>query len=103
MESSGIQTLYERSEESFNLRYNPYIGDGDSSSYSNIDRTRPYGQAFFVEKDECVGHVTKRMGTGLREIIKSEKGNYLFQFLFDISIVCTNDLIFLKNIYQWHS
>ena len=103
MESSGIKTLYGRSEENFNLRYNPYIGDGDSSSYSNIDRTRPYGQAFFVEKDECVGHVTKRMGTGLREIIKSEKGNYLFQFLFDISIVCTNVLIFLKNIYQWHS
>ena len=75
METAGVQRLFERSVENLGLRYNPYIGDGDSSSYSNIDRQRPYGQAFFIRKDECVGRVTKRMGTALREVIKSEKGN----------------------------
>ena len=78
METAGVQRLFERSEEELGLRYNPYIGDGDSSSYNNIDHVRPYGQAFFVEKDECVGHVTKRMGTNLREVVRSEKGNAVF-------------------------
>ena len=80
METAGVQRLFERSEEELGLRYNPYIGDGDSSSYSNIDRVRPYGQAFFVEKDECVRHVTKQMGTNLREVVRSEKGKRCFQY-----------------------
>lgn len=75
METAGVQTLFERSEEDLGLRYNPYIGDGDSASYSNIDRVRPYGQSCFIKKDDCVGHVTKRMGTNLREVIRTEKGN----------------------------
>ena len=74
METVGVQRLFERSEEDLGVRYNPYIGDGDSSSYNNIDLVRPYGQSVFIKKDECVGHLTKRMGTGLREVTKTEKG-----------------------------
>ena len=69
--------LYRRSVKNYGIRYNPYIGDGDSSAYSRVDRERPYGACFFIEKQECVNHVTKRMGTSLRSLVKEYKGkNY---------------------------
>ena len=60
--------------EKYNLRYNPFIGDGDSSSYTAVDRERPYGPCFLVAKEECVNHVTKRMGSNLRALVQDFKG-----------------------------
>ena len=77
MESEGVLELYNRSVERYGIHYNPFIGDGDSSAYSTIDKQRPYGAAFFVRKEECVNHVTKRMGTNLRKLIKDLKGKKL--------------------------
>ena len=74
MESDGVLQLYERSISNFGIRYNLYIGDGDSSSYTNVDTNRPYGAMYAIEKRDCVNHVTKRMGTNLRALIKDYKG-----------------------------
>ena len=65
MESDGVIEMYRRSVNNYSIRYNPLIGDGDSSAYATIDRERPYGDTVFVRKEECVNHVTKRMGTNL--------------------------------------
>ena len=35
----------------------------------------PYGPLVHVAKEEWVAHVTKRMGSGLREIVKRSKGS----------------------------
>lgn len=77
MESEGVLEIYNRSLEKYNVRYNPFIGDGDSSSYSAVDRERPYGASVFVEKRECVNHVTKRMGSSLRSLVRDYKGKKL--------------------------
>ncbi|XP_057313669.1 uncharacterized protein LOC130654985 [Hydractinia symbiolongicarpus] len=77
MECDGILDLYKRSIEKHNIRYNPYIGDGDSSAFSNVDKERPYCATCFVAKEECVNHVTKRMGTNLRKLVKDMKGKKL--------------------------
>ena len=45
------------------------MGDGDSSSYSAVDKERPYGGMVFVQKKECVNHATKRMDTNLRSLL----------------------------------
>ena len=74
MESDGVMELFKRSISLHGIRYNPYIGDGDSSSYSAVDKARPYGPMFLVVKSECVNHVTKRMGTNLRALIREYKG-----------------------------
>ena len=37
----------------------------------------PYGGSVFIEKEECVSHITKRMGSGLRETVRSYKGMFL--------------------------
>lgn len=76
MEAAGVLTLYKRSIEKYGLRYSPYIGDGDSSGYSAVDKGKPYGPSFFVAKEECVSHITKRMGSNLRNLITQYKGIY---------------------------
>ncbi|CAB3241668.1 unnamed protein product [Arctia plantaginis] len=50
------------------VRYRNYIGDGDSKAYSGLVNSN--GDDFLIAKKECVGHVQKRMGTRLREIVK---------------------------------
>ena len=74
MEAAGVLTLYKRSVEKHGLRYIPYIGDGDSSGYSAVDKEKPYGPAVFVPKEECISHITKRMGSNLRKLITEYKG-----------------------------
>ena len=36
-----------------------------------------YGTSIFMEKQECTSHITKRLGTGLRALVKSCKGQRL--------------------------
>ena len=77
MEAAGVLQLYERSIEKFNLRYSTLIGDGDSSAYSRVCKEMPYGPDRIVEKEECVGHVMKRMGTRLQKLVGRLKGQKL--------------------------
>lgn len=78
MESAGAKILYLRSVQSRGLRYIPFIGDGDSKAYSAVCKANPYGPAEFIPKEECIAHVTKRMGTGLRTLLKEYKGEDIF-------------------------
>ena len=54
MGSNGVIQLYERSFDKHNVRYNAFIGDGDSSSYSSVDKFMPYRPMYNIEKSECV-------------------------------------------------
>lgn len=74
MEAAGVLTLYRRSVEKHKLRYTPFIGDGDSSSYSAVCKDVPYGPTFYIPKSDCISHVTKRMGSNLRSLIRDYKG-----------------------------
>ena len=46
MESSRVMQLYKRSVEKRKIRYIPFIGDGDSSSYSKIFVEMPYSHQY---------------------------------------------------------
>ena len=59
-----------------NVRCNPFIGDGDSSAYATFDKSRPYGPKVSIQKEKCVNHVTKRMGSNLRRLVKKYKGKF---------------------------
>ena len=73
MEVDSIKAMFSRSEEKFNVKYGNYIGDGDSKLYKAIVDLNPYGQDLQITKNECIGHVEKRMGSGLRNIKKKRK------------------------------
>ena len=75
MEGAGAVQIFNRSIEKFNLMYTEYLGDGDTSSFKEVVREDPYQQfAVTPVKLECVGHVQKRLGTRLRNLVKKHKG-----------------------------
>lgn len=77
MESEGILMMFKRSVELNKVRYRPFIGDGNSSSYSVVKKAMPHGQLCFIEKAEFTNRVAKRMGSGLQSLIKDNKGKRL--------------------------
>ena len=74
MEADGALALFKRSQSKLGLTYKTYIGDGYSKSYSTVAKAMPYGPLVHLAKEKCVAHITKQMGSGLREIVKRFKG-----------------------------
>ena len=54
MESRGVEQLYFTSMEKYNVRYRPFVGDGDAHSWAVVSQKLPYTMAFPVEKCECI-------------------------------------------------
>ena len=73
MEKEGILGMYRRSVELHNIFYDPFIGDGDSSTYRSVVKEAIYGSWKTVRKEECINHVAKRIGSGLRFLLNSKR------------------------------
>lgn len=68
MEVTGVLEMFRRSVQLYDVYYTDYLGDGDSSAYKSVSEAMPYGPDLLITKQECVGHVMKRMGTRLRKL-----------------------------------
>ncbi|GFU48623.1 uncharacterized protein TNCV_1439921 [Trichonephila clavipes] len=64
MEVDGRKEIFQRSVPQRNAKYIKYIGDGDTKTFPELQRTAPYS----IEKVECVGHIQKRMGARLQKL-----------------------------------
>ena len=78
MERDGAIEVFTCSIEKHNLRYTTYVGDGDSSSFAAVKKAtqEKYGD-YPLEKEDCVGHVQKRMGSALRSYKNGRRGTKL--------------------------
>lgn len=65
-----------RSVEQNKLRYVTMISDGDCKNHASVVELKPYGD-IAIEKEDCVGHVQKRMGRRLRDLKNTYKGRKL--------------------------
>ena len=45
----------------------PYIGDGDTLFFNEVNNSKPYGDYKIIKK-ECVGHVLKGLETRLKTV-----------------------------------
>ena len=72
METEGARRLWARSVERNGLRYTGFLGDGDSKAFDAVVALAPYGETG-IERQECVNHAHKRMGTALLNLTKQEK------------------------------
>ena len=63
---------FQRSVELYHLKYTLYVGYGDSLSFKVVPETmeKTYGDSYCVEKEDCIGHIQKRMGINLRNYKK---------------------------------
>ena len=72
MEVMAAEILWRRSM-SLGFRYITMVSDGDSKSYNHICSLDLYGTEYKIEKEECLNHVAKRLGTGLRRAVAEAK------------------------------
>ncbi|GFT11060.1 uncharacterized protein TNCV_1084221 [Trichonephila clavipes] len=73
MEVDGMKEIFQRSVPQRNAKYIKYIGDGDTKTFPELQRTAPYS----IEKVECVGNIQKRMGARLRKLKTMNRGKKL--------------------------
>ena len=75
MESDGACEIFLRSIKSRSLRYTTFVGDGDTGCFGNVNKKcrEIFGDEYTIRKEECVGHIQKRMGSGLREYKRKKK------------------------------
>ena len=71
MEMEGAKRIFNRSIAKYNLQYTKFFGDGDSKSFPSIENCY---EGIKVIKQECIGHVQKRVGNRLRKLKKTVKG-----------------------------
>lgn len=69
MEMEAALILWSRSL-SFGFRYVTLLSDGDCKTYNYITEKNIYGPGIQIKKEECVNHVSKRLGTALRGAVK---------------------------------
>lgn len=71
MEMTAALTLWRRSEKQ-GFRYTTLLSDGDAKTFTCLQENKVYGDVV-IEKEECINHVAKRMGTALRNIATKER------------------------------
>ena len=72
MEVDSIIEIFKRSIAKYNVLYRYYIGDGDSKTYTGLVNSHPHDDVEVIKK-ECIGHVQKRMGSRLRNLVKKKQ------------------------------
>ena len=68
-EKDGATEISVRSIETRGLVYNIFVGDGDTGTFVTVKEAcfEKFGELYGIKKEECVGHIQKRMGKGLRQ------------------------------------
>ena len=101
MESEGAVEIFARSVEARNLIYKTYVGDGDSKVYSAVRYSMPYGPLIYIVKEECKSHITKRMGTFQRHLLRQLNWpKYITCFFCFFWFFMRNQDIIVKNIVK---
>ena len=72
MEMKAAEILWKRSMQ-YGFRYTTLLSDGDAKTYNHILQLKIYGPSVEIKKEECINHVSKRLGTGLRQTVKDWK------------------------------
>ena len=72
MEVNAADILWKRSE-AHGMRYTTLLSDGDAKTFNHLVKTEVYGPDVELNKEECINHVGKRLGTALRTLVKSSK------------------------------
>ena len=66
MEMKAAEILWKRSINTCGMRYTNIVSDGDSKTHLHLSSINVYGENINITKEECINHVAKRLGTGLR-------------------------------------
>ncbi|GFT25619.1 uncharacterized protein TNCV_1965341 [Trichonephila clavipes] len=69
MEMKAAAKIWSRSE-AWGFRYTTLLSDGDAKTHKFLNSLKIYGSDGEILKEECINHVSKRLGTSLRNLVK---------------------------------
>ncbi|KAJ4433906.1 hypothetical protein ANN_16219 [Periplaneta americana] len=72
MEAAIAKILWQRSLQ-YGFRYTTLLSDGDAKTHKYLKELAVYGSDVEIKKDECLNHIAKRLGSGLRNTVKEWK------------------------------
>lgn len=73
MDVYAADVLWKRSESN-GFRYTTLLSDGDSKTFNHLVKEEVYGPSVAILKEECINHVSKRLGTALRNLVSEWRG-----------------------------
>lgn len=73
MEKDAAEIMWSRSVAERGFRYTTIVSDGDAKTHAHLNDIKVYGPNTLIAKEECVNHVSKRLGTALRNLVKEWK------------------------------
>ena len=73
MKVACAKNLWSRSVQKCKYRYTTMLCDVDSKTSSAVRELTPYGPDIKIEKEDCINHVSKRMGSALRNLVAESK------------------------------
>ena len=79
MEKDVAVEMFTNSIDRRKLKYIEYVGDGDTNSFGAVVQavSEKYGDNYKTEKQDCIGHIQKRMGNALRNYKSDCRGTPL--------------------------
>ena len=75
MEVEGARAIFKRSVQLHGFQYTEMLGNGDAKTHAALLAEDPY-EGYPTEKIDCVNHVTKRLGTALRNLVQTRKAQH---------------------------
>ncbi|GFU38536.1 uncharacterized protein TNCV_3399681 [Trichonephila clavipes] len=73
MEMHAALIMWRRSISDCQMRFVSMLSDGDSKTFQFLSDNKIYGSYIKIEKEECLNHIAKRLGTSLRNKVKEWK------------------------------
>ena len=74
MECLAAVAIFSHSEDKLKLRLTSMLGNRDTKMIAELNEAKPYGPGVVIEKEECVGHVAKRLGDMRNKRVPNERG-----------------------------
>ena len=73
MKKDIAEIIWRRSVVERAMRYTVMLSDRYAKTHTHLNTIQVYGPQIKIEKQECVNHISKRLGTGLRNVVKEWK------------------------------
>lgn len=70
MEMSAAEIIWKRSAQTGRIHYTTMLSDGDAKTFQHLQGLNVYDDDVTLTKEECINHVAKRLGVGLRNKVK---------------------------------
>ena len=71
---AAAEAIWKRSVMTTKMRYTTLLSDGDAKTFKHLCDLHVYGPDCAIMKEECINHIAKCLGTGLKKHCEGMEG-----------------------------